>query len=123
MTAEAPQGLQEAGQALWDRLTAEYQFDAREALVVAAAARQADDVARLEQLIAGEGVVTVGSAGQPRLSAAVTEVRQGRIALAKLLGELSIPVDEPAERTESAATRRARRAAEARWRGHGAASS
>jgi hypothetical protein len=42
-----------------------------------------------------DGFVVKGSQGQPRLSAAVTEVRQGRLALARLLAELRLPdVDE-----------------------------
>lgn len=108
-------GLCEAGRDLWERLVGTYEFDARELLVVAAAARQADDLARLEAVIASDGVVTVGSAGQPRMAQVVAEARLARLALAKLLGDLVLPVEESDEPTESAASRRARKAADARW--------
>jgi hypothetical protein len=109
-----PRGLGAAGRALWRRLTVEFDFDARELLVLEAAARQADDVALLEALLADEGPVTVGSKGQPRLSAVVMEVRQGRLALLKLLDGLRIP-GEDEEAGRSAASERASRAATSRW--------
>lgn len=110
-----PDGLDTAGGALWDDLTGVYDFTPAELVIVAAAARQADDVARVEAVIAADGAVVPGSKGQPRLSAAITEARQGRVALAKLIGELAIPADDDDTRTETARTRRARHAANARW--------
>ena len=80
------------------------------------AARQLDDVARLEQLLDTDGLVTTGSAGQPRLSAVVTELRQARLAAARLLDALALPVDDSGSSTP--AVKRARRAAESRWAGH-----
>lgn len=72
----------------------------------------------LERAVAADGVMIDGAAGQRRLNAAVTELRQGRIALARLLGELDVPSDEG--KPVSAASQRASRAAAARWAEHAA---
>ena len=112
----APSGLGAAGKSLWRRLCDTYDFEVHELAVVELAARQADDVAALEAAIAEAGVTVRGSAGQPRLNAAVTEVRQGRLALAKILGQLALPAEtEPDERPMTARQRQAQKAANARW--------
>ncbi len=113
-----PRGLKAPGRALWGQLqealppTAE--FDERDLAILALAARQADDVAALEREIRTEGVVVTGSQGQPRLNALVTEARQGRAAIAKLLTDLDLGEQE-VERPRSPRSRRAQHAAEVRW--------
>lgn len=108
-----PSGLGDAGRALWRRLVGVFEFAEHELALLEVACRQADDVAALEALIREQGLVVEGSAGQQRLSAAVTEVRQGRLALAKILGALALPDENDKPMTESA--RRAQHAARARW--------
>jgi hypothetical protein len=110
---KAPAGLGMSGRALWRALCAKYVFAPREVAVLALAARQADMVAALEALLAAEGLVVTGAAGQPRLNAVVTELRQCRLALAKLLGELALPDEDQVPRT--AASERGQRAARSRW--------
>jgi hypothetical protein len=111
-----PRNLGKAGADLWKRITGAYVIDVYEAPLLAAACRQADDVARLEEIIASDGVIVKGSTGQPRLSGAVTEVRQGRLALAKLLGELRLPADEgDDDRPMTAAQRRGQSGGVRRW--------
>ena len=125
---DAPVGLAEAGGALWDSLTDAYEFGPHELAVLAVACRQADDVAALEALLVRDGLIVAGSNGQPRLNAAVTEVRQGRLALSKLLDQLALP-DDDAQVGLTPASRKAQKAANARWdrerrrqeRDHGAA--
>lgn len=78
------------------------------------ACRQADDTAALEKAIAVDGVMLVGAAGQRRLNAAVTELRNSRLAVSRLVGELALPADEDAP-AETAAQRRARKAVTTRW--------
>jgi hypothetical protein len=113
VTPRAPAGLGTAGKALWRRLVDAYEFGPGELAILAVAARQADDVAALEALIADEGLIVTGSQGQPRLSAAITEVRQGRLALGRLLGQLSLP--DESDRPLTAASLQAKKAADARW--------
>lgn len=117
MAAErAPKGLAAAGRRLWHAIVGDlpdgWELDARELVILEAAARQADSNAALERAITEAGVTVEGSQGQPRLNAMVTELRQGRIALEKLLSSLALPGDEG---TETAQQRRSRAAAEARW--------
>jgi hypothetical protein len=110
-------GVGPAGRALWktvlDDLPAELDFDPRELAILAAACRQADAVVELEQAIERDGVMIVGAAGQARMNACVTEARQGRLALARLLGDLDLP--DEAEQPRSAASKRAQHAAGVRW--------
>jgi hypothetical protein len=115
---ETPADLGKAGKALWAQMGAAlpdgWQFDERELAILEAAARQADDVASLQRAIKRDGMMTKGSIGQRRLNAAVVEVRQGRIALSRLLGELSLP-DEAKEKGGTAAGKRGLHAAKVRW--------
>lgn len=110
-----PDGLQRAGAALRDAVLGQYDLAPHERVALIVACRQADDVARLEALLADGGMVVPGSAGQPRLSAVVGELRQGRLALAKLLSELRLPSEQGEARPASPASDRARKAAERRW--------
>lgn len=120
MTAEkarkqrAPAGLGGAGRALWARMTGRFVFEPGELVVLEAAARQADANAAVEELLATEGLVATGSQGQRRLAGAVAEARQGRLALARLLGQLALPSEEDS-RPLTEAGRRAQKAANARW--------
>jgi hypothetical protein len=87
------------------------ELDERETALLNLAARQADDIASLERDIEERGVRVPGSRdGHTVLNPAISEARQGRLALGKLLGALELP------ESASDATRRAQRAAEARWR-------
>jgi hypothetical protein len=98
---------------LWVELTRSYEYGPRELQVLAAAARQADDIAQMEALLAHEGLVVPGSRGQLRLSPVLGELRLARLALERLLGALSLP--EADEVPRSAASVRAQKAARARW--------
>lgn len=126
MTAErripkAPSGLKAAGRRVWTSILggiAEgFELDERELLVLEAAARQADQNRALEIALADAGVVVRGSAGQPRLNAVATELRQGRIAFDRLLGSLALPDEDAGERLTERG-RRAKHAADRRWSAH-----
>ena len=64
------------------------EVDERELAILTLACRQADTVASLEAAVKRDGVMIPGAKGQRRLNATVTELRNGRLALTKLLGEL-----------------------------------
>lgn len=87
-----PRNLGPAGRALWHAVTGRYSLAAHELVLLESAARHADMAARLEDLLK-DGLLTVGASGQPRLNAAVTELRQSRLALSKLLTDLALPAD------------------------------
>jgi hypothetical protein len=96
--------------AIREGLPAGIELDEREEALLDLAARQARDVAAAEADIAGRGYLVTGSRGQDVLNPSIAEVRQSRIALGKLLGQLDLP-----ESTRDA-VRNARGAAEARWK-------
>jgi phage terminase small subunit len=115
-----PKGLPVAGRRVWREVVGDLpesmEFTANELTLLAAAARQADDVAALEAVVKRDGVTVVGSAGQPRVHPAVAEARLGRAVLARLLGDLRVDTQDVTAAT--AASRRAQRAADARWSEH-----
>lgn len=114
MTApNPPTNLGKTGRALWRQITAEWELDPRESAILAAACRQADDVAALEELLKNDGLVSVGSMKQPRLNAAITELRQSRLAVAKLLVDLRLPTEDAAPMTSTQL--RASKASLRRW--------
>lgn len=92
MSARMPAKLGPAGRALWRSVLEEFDLSSAELVLLAAAAHEADDIATLEAGLR-DGFVVEGSKGQPRLSGAVTEVRQGRLALARLIAELRLPAE------------------------------
>jgi hypothetical protein len=118
-----PAGLGPAGRKLWTTMTAELEFEPREVTILQAACRQADDIARLEAVVKSEGSSIKGSKNQSRLHPALPELRQGRLALGRLLAALDIPVSmaapqpvrTPRRTSPAAASRRAQHAANARW--------
>lgn len=115
MTApKPPPGLSTAGTSLWRRLSTAFDFAEHELALLEVTCHQADDVAALEAAIKRDGMIVAGSTGQQRLNGAVTEVRQGRLALGKLLAQLALPVDEE-QAGRSPASRRAQHASNSRW--------
>lgn len=113
-----PEGLRTAGKRLWRdihrQLVEEAELTERETAILLQACKQADDLARLEEAVESGGVEVPGSMGQTRLNPALIELRQGRIVLMRLLGELDL--SEPEEPADTARSQRARHAATARWR-------
>lgn len=91
----------------------DWELDEREAEILRLACRQADDLHALEAAIRKHGVLTNGSQGQMVLAPWVTEARQARSAVSRLLGLLALPDSETEPRT--AAGRRGQKAANKRW--------
>lgn len=82
-----------------------YEFDERELALLDLALAQAADIDRLEADIAERGV-RVGD----KLNHAVAEVRQSRVALARLIGQIDLPG------VGTTAKLHARKAANGRWK-------
>jgi uncharacterized protein with von Willebrand factor type A (vWA) domain len=85
------------------------EFDEREEALLSLAARQARDVERAETDLEDRGYLVPGSQGQQVVNPSLSEARQGRIVLGRLLGQLDLP-----ESTREAVSS-ARNAAETRW--------
>ena len=108
MTAERlPNGPCEHVRLIRDSLPAGYQWDEREAALLDLAASLARNVERLEADVAVNGVRLEGG----KLNAALCELRQQQVALARVLGQIAIPD------SVKPAVVHARKAAEARWNG------
>jgi hypothetical protein len=99
----------------WSIVYKDWELDARELAVLDCAARQADVNDALERAIRRDGYMIEGASGQRRLNAAVTELRQGRLALARLLGQLALPAEDADAKGATATSRKAQKAARARW--------
>lgn len=92
--------------AVRDDLAPGVELDPREELLLAAASRQADDIAALEGDVDRRGHVLGNGAVNP----SVKEARQGRLALARLLAGIDLPAGVPST------VLRAEKAAKARWK-------
>jgi hypothetical protein len=120
MTAKAkipvpPAGLEVTGKALWRAMLADLEAEPWETAILTAACRQADQVAKLERLIAKDGLMIEGSTGQLRIHPAITEAHLGRQAVARLLAQLHLVDDPEADVGRSPKSRRASHAATTRW--------
>jgi hypothetical protein len=102
---------------LWEAVTRGipqgFELDERETAQPDLAARQADDLARLEVVIAEQGATAVGPTGQRVVHPAISEAQHSRLAISRLLGALALGEEDGDPGT--AASRRGRRAARARW--------
>ncbi len=96
-------------EAIRDGLPPGVELDEREETILSLAAGQARDVERAEADIEERGYLVPGSQGQQVVNPSVSEVRQGRSTIGRLLGQLDLP-----ESTRDA-VRGARKAAETRW--------
>lgn len=109
-----PHGLGPRGGAFWTQATTTYELSDSETELLLECCRLLDEVEALNDAIERDGLTVKGHAGQPRVHPAVTEVRQHRLSLGKLLAQLALP-DEDGGTLLSPTQARAKRAASARW--------
>lgn len=102
------------GDAFWRRTTAVYDLSDAELELLTEICRTLDALEALEDALDADGIVTPGSTGQLRVNPALAELRQQRVVLGKLLGQLSLPDDEGSV-LPTPAQARAKKAAESRW--------
>ena len=76
---QPPTDLAERGRELWTSVVPAFTLEPHERVVLATACRQADLVAALEDVLARDGLIVAGSAGQPRLTPVAAELRQARV--------------------------------------------
>lgn len=94
MTDHMPADLGESGRALWQKLTAEYGFDPAEGRVLAELCRHVDLVDELAAAVERDGVMIPAASGGVKLNPAVPELRQGRLAVARLAAALRLPSED-----------------------------
>lgn len=101
-----PASLRAAGRRLWDSVADEYDLDEHEQQLLAQACRTADLIEQLDAAVRRDGPLMESPQGVKAHPAAV-EVRQQRIAFARLVGVLRLPTGETGD--ESASARKPRR--------------
>ena len=89
----APKDAGPAGKRLWAAVVDEFVLEEAELLVLREATRTVDELDRLNALARREGLVVKGRYG-PRLHPTVVEQRQLRIALARLVAALRLPLGD-----------------------------
>ena len=67
------------------------EWDEKDLVVLEMAQRQSNDIQKLEEALAADGMTVRGSAGQVRLHPAVAELRLQRAALTRLLAQIALP--------------------------------
>ncbi|MFD5673677.1 hypothetical protein [Streptomyces sp. NPDC127040] len=110
----APDGLAEAGLALWEEITTGYELSADELALLGQACRTLDELESIAASLAAGPIVVNGSTGQPKASALFAEARAHRLVLAKLLDQLALP-SEGEDVGKTPAQERASKAANVRW--------
>lgn len=86
-----PPDLGPAGVETWESVARCFRLEDHEAKILHEAAHTADLIAELAADVEREGRTAVTASGSPKLHPAVTEVRQQRIALGKLIASLRLP--------------------------------
>jgi hypothetical protein len=118
-TAPSDLAARGRGRRFWKRVVSEYECSPVELELLSEACRSMDELDALRRAVVKDGATVAGSRGQRRTHPALAELRQGRAELRRLLDALGIPqpLAAAAERegVVSMASRRAQRAARARW--------
>jgi hypothetical protein len=102
------------GRAFHAAILAGFDLSGAELELLAEVCRSLDEIDALNAAVLRDGVTVEGSTGQTRVHPALGEVRQHRLALARLLGLLALP-DEQGVTVTAGVSARAKAAAQARW--------
>jgi hypothetical protein len=90
---EPPEGLQVGGRSFWEAILEKFELVEHELVILKEACRTIDLLDSLQAIIDRDGPVLPWGDGS-RAHPAGVELRQHRIALARLLASLGIPADD-----------------------------
>lgn len=107
-----PRATKAAGRRLWNELLRDYVLDEHELALLREAVRTVDQLEALTAIVEAEGVMVSTASGERKVHPALTEARQLRLTLARLLASLRLPAGEAGD--EKAGTRRPQRRGGAR---------
>lgn len=114
-TLSVPAGLDDAGEALWVKVTGKYTLRADELVTLEAACRASDRVDAMEFERDGS-VTSTGSMGQLIVHPLIPEIRAHEAQISSLLAKLKLPDEQGGEQVSQQ-----RQAAQSRWASaHGA---
>jgi hypothetical protein len=112
---KTPMGLKGPGRRLWTESTELYTYNPGEMMILEQACRSADRLARLEKIEAElTNPVLHGSRGGVSVHPVMEEIRRETVLLSRLLEQIR-PPEDTSEFGARAASKRAQKAAEARW--------
>lgn len=108
------------GRRFWTATAKLFELTGPELEILAEGARTLDELDALREAVAATGTVTEGSRGQPVVNPALSEMRQARAELRRLLEMLSLPDPEQdsGKAVTGARSARAAKAARTRWDVH-----
>ncbi len=109
-----PTDLGARGRRFWQATMRTYDLSGPEQELLAEVCRLLDELDALQAVVDADGLTVTGSTGQVRVHPALNELRQHRLAVGRLLGQLELP-DEDEQSVPSPASLRAAKAARARW--------
>ncbi len=89
-----PAGLAVAGRRLWRSVVADYVVAEHEMTLLRQACRVADLCDDLAAVVAAEGVIATTRLGEQKVHPALVELRQQRLALARLIVSLRVPLGD-----------------------------
>lgn len=89
----APEGLKDAGSAMWDAYVKAYEFRPDELQWLETACRATDRLEIMDYELRGLGYMSVGSTGQPIVNPLVAEIRATEAHRDNALKRLGIPDD------------------------------
>jgi hypothetical protein len=90
---------------LWSSVAGDFELDEHETVLLVEAVRTVDLLDDLQAAVRRDGPL-IDSPQGPRAHPAVVEARQQRIALARLLAALRLPIGDEAEQSASARPQR-----------------
>jgi len=110
-TPRPPAGTGAAGRRLWRSVVSAYLLAEHELVLLRQASAVADVCDELRALVAADGAVVVSRLGEKRAHAALVELRQQQLTLARLVVALRVPLgDQEGQPSVSSSARVQRRA-------------
>jgi len=94
---QPPTYLSQAGRSFWQRVVSEFDLDSAALQLLSLACKQADRAAEARAILAAQPVVYLDRFGQAREHPAVAIERNATIAFARLVRELALDVEPPAD--------------------------
>lgn len=105
----APRGSGTEGRKLWRSILQEYDLAEHEVALLVRACRVADTCAALQEVVDRDGPLTTTRLGEVKASAAVVELRQQSIVLARLIVALRVPLGDQEDGSQARLQRRGAR--------------
>jgi hypothetical protein len=109
-----PPDLDDRGRGFWRSTVRVFELSDVELELLRECCRLLDECESLRASVDVDGTTVAGSTGQTRVHPALGELRQHRLALGKLLAQLSLP-DAAGDALPSPLQARGKRAADTRW--------